>query len=99
MTESRNNHTYRDVQRLCEEQHFPDFVFRDLRHCVLTSLADSGVGTETIMKIVGHASVEMFLHYRTVKANKLDAAMARLNTTMNTQVTRRSARISNSLNN
>jgi hypothetical protein len=38
------------------------------------------VDTETIMKIVGHSSVEMFLRYRTVKAEKLDAAMSNLNT-------------------
>ncbi len=36
--------------------------------------------TETIMKIVGHSSVEMFLRYRTIKAETLDAAMTRLNT-------------------
>ena len=92
------NHTYREVQRLCEEQHIPDFVFHDLRHCAVTNLADSGVDTETIMKIVGHSSVEMFLRYRTVKADKLDAAMAQLDARINTQVTPRSARLSNSLN-
>lgn len=54
------NHTYREVQRLCDEQQIPDFVFHDLRHCAVTNLADSGVDTETIMKIVGHSSVEMF---------------------------------------
>jgi hypothetical protein len=32
------------------------------------------------MKIVGHSSVEMFLRYRTIKADKLDDAMNRLNT-------------------
>ena len=40
----------------------------------------AGVETETIMKIVGHSSVEMFLRYRTIKAETLDAAMTRLNT-------------------
>src|SRR5215831_4198156 len=74
------NHTYREVQRLCQEQGIKDFVFHDLRHCAVTNLADAGVDTETIMKIVGHSSVEMFLRYRTIKAEKLDAAMARLNT-------------------
>ena len=44
------------------------------------TLADSGVDTETIMKIVGHSSVEMFLRYRTIKAETLDAAMTRMNT-------------------
>ena len=46
----------------------------------VTNLADSGVDTETIMRIVGHSSVEMFLRYRTIKAETLDAAMTRLNT-------------------
>jgi integrase len=26
------NHTYREVQRLCQEQRIPDFLFHDLRH-------------------------------------------------------------------
>jgi integrase len=74
------SHTYREMQRLGEEQQIPDFVFHDLRHCAVTNLADAGVDTETIMKIVGHSSVEMFLLYRTIKAEKLDDAMSRLNT-------------------
>ena len=74
------SHTYRHIQRLCKEQKIGDFVFHDLRHCAVTNLADSGVDTETIMKIVGHSSVEMFLRYRTVKADRLDAAMTSLNT-------------------
>ena len=74
------SHTYRIVQELCREQEIEDFVFHDLRHCAVTNLADAGVDTETIMKIVGHSSVEMFLRYRTVKAEQLDAAMSRLNT-------------------
>jgi len=73
-------HTYRIVGSLCEEQNIPNFVFHDLRHCAVTNLADAGVDTETIMKIVGHSSVEMFLRYRTIKAEKLDAAMTSLNT-------------------
>ncbi len=74
------SHTYRILRSLCEEQQIPDFVFHDLRHCAVTNLADAGVDTETIMKIVGHSSVEMFLRYRTIKAERLDAAMNRVNT-------------------
>jgi len=37
------------------------------------------------MKIVDHSSVEMFLLYRTIKAEKLNAAM----TSLNTLITRR----------
>lgn len=80
-------HTYREVQRLCEEQKIEDFVFHDLRHCAVTNLADAGVDTETIMKIVGHSSVEMFLRYRKVRAEKLDAAMRRLDASLNTVIT------------
>ena len=76
----RINHSYRVVNDLWREQKIENFVFHDLRHCAVTNLADSGVDTETIMKIVGHSSVEMFLRYRTIKAEKLDAAMTRLNT-------------------
>jgi len=43
-----------------------DLLFHDLRHCAVTNLAVSGVDIETIMKIVGHSSVEMFLRYRTI---------------------------------
>src|SRR5262245_48214371 len=74
------SHTYREVKRLCKEQKIEDFVFHDLRHCAVTNLADLGVDTETIMKIVGHSSVEMFLRYRTIKAETLDSAMTSLNT-------------------
>lgn len=81
------NHTYREVQRLCTEQKIEDFVFHDLRHCAVTNLADAGVDTETIMKIVGHSSVEMFLRYRKVRAEKLDAAMRRLDASLNTVIT------------
>ncbi|MCH7615837.1 MAG: site-specific integrase [Nitrospinae bacterium] len=74
------NHSYRVVRELCQEQTIPDFVFHDLRHCAVTNLADAGVEVETIMKIVGHSSIEMFLRYRTIKAERLDAAMSSLNT-------------------
>jgi len=93
------SHTYREVQRLCQEQKIEDFVFHDLRHCAVTNLADEGVEIETIMQIVGHSSVEMFLRYRTVKADRLDTAMARLDARLNTSATPASSRISNSLNN
>jgi integrase len=93
------NHTYREVQQLCEQQRIKDFVFHDLRHCAVTNLADAGVDTETIMKIVGHSSVEMFLRYRTIKAERLDSAMARLDAAINTPVTPRISQSANSLTN
>jgi len=74
------NHTDRVIRQLCQDQKIENFVFHDLRHYAVTNLTDAGVDTETIMKIVGHSSVEMFLRYCTIKAEKLDAAMTRLNT-------------------
>ena len=53
-------------------------MFHDLRRCAVTNLADAGMDTETIKKIVGHSSVETFLRYRTIKAEKLDAAIPRI---------------------
>jgi integrase len=81
------SHSYRIVKRLCQEQDIPNFVFHDLRHCAVTNLADAGVETETIMKIVGHSSVEMFLRYRSIKPEKLDAAMKQLDARINTPET------------
>ena len=46
----------------------------------MSNLADAGVEIETIMKIVGHSSIEMFLRYRTMKAEKFYAAMFSFNT-------------------
>jgi len=83
----RINHTYREIQRICQEQHIENFVFHDLRHCAATNLADAGVEAETIMAITGHRSVEMYLRYRTVKPERLDAAMARLDAAVNTLIT------------
>ena len=59
----------------------------------VTNLADAGVDTETIMKIVGHSSVEVFLRYRTVKAERLDS------TIINTHVTPAKSQIAKSLTN
>lgn len=83
----RINHSYRVVQKICEVQKIENFVFHDLRHCAVTNLADAGVDTEMIMEIVGHSSVEMFLRYRKVRAEKLDIAMKRLDSALNTLIT------------
>ena len=55
-----------------------DFRFHDLRHSAVTNLRAAGVDVETIMKIAGHSSVEMFLRYRAVDEEELDAAMEKL---------------------
>ena len=44
------------------------------------NLVDMGTDVEMIMKIVSYFSIEMFLRYRTIKSEKLDATMSRLNT-------------------
>jgi hypothetical protein len=53
----------------------------------VTNLADAGVDTEMIMKIVGHSSVEMFLRCRTIKAERLNSATARLDAAINSPAT------------
>jgi integrase len=72
------DHTYRVVQDLCRELRIEDFRFHDLRHSAVTNLRAAGVDVETIMKIVGHSSVEMFLRYRAVDEEELNAAMEKL---------------------
>jgi len=81
----RITHSYRTMKEVCEAAKIENFVFHDLRHCAVTNLADAGVDIETIMKIVGHSSVEMFLRYRAVKPEKLDVAMNTLNTYLTRQ--------------
>jgi hypothetical protein len=49
-------------------------------------LADAGVNTETIMKIVGHSSVEMFIRYRTVKARAVGLCYGKARAAINTPV-------------
>ena len=50
-------------------------------------ISPAGVEADPIMSITGHRSVEMYLRYRTVKPERLDAAMARLDATVNTVIT------------
>ena len=42
------------------------------------NLVDMGTDVEMIMKIVSYFSIEMFLRYRTIKSEKLDATMSPL---------------------
>jgi integrase len=42
---------------------FPGFRFHDLRHCAITSLAESGAADATIMGIAGHVSRKMLERY------------------------------------
>lgn len=42
---------------------------------------------ETIMAITGHRSIAMYLRYRSVRPERLDVAMARLDAATNTLIT------------
>ena len=77
---NRITHSYRTMQKVCRVAKVENFRYHDLRHGAVTNLADAGVDIEIIMAVVGHASVEMFLRYRTIKAEVLDAAMLKLDT-------------------
>ncbi len=68
------------MQAVYKAAQVKNFVFHDLRHCAVTNRADTGVDSETIVKIVDHSSMEMFLRYRKVKTEKLDATMDTCNT-------------------
>ena len=41
---------------LTKKAGLPGFRFHDLRHCAITSLAESGASDSTIMAIAGHVS-------------------------------------------
>ena len=45
----------------------PTFRFHDLRHCAITSLAESGAADSTIMAIAGHVSPKMLERYSHVR--------------------------------
>jgi len=81
------DHTCRIVQGLCEQVNISDFRFHDLKHCAATNLADAGVDAETIIAITGHRSIEMYLRYRSVRPERLDAAMAKLDAAVNALIT------------
>ena len=76
----RITHSYRVMQAVCLTAKVENFRFHDLRHGAVTNMADAGIDIETIMAIVGHSSVEMYLRYRKVKDEVLDAAMLKLDT-------------------
>ena len=54
--------------------------WHDNRHTLITELAESGAGDETIMQIAGHVSRKMLRHYSHIRMNAkraaLDAALA-----------------------
>jgi integrase len=54
--------------------------WHDNRHTLITELAESGAGDETIMEIAGHVDRQMLRHYSHIrmkaKRAALDAALA-----------------------
>ena len=54
------------------------FRFHDLRHCAITSLAESGAADSTIMAIAGHVSRRMLERYWHVRVEAKRTAMEAL---------------------
>jgi integrase len=54
------------------------FRFHDLRHCAITSLAESGASDSTIMAIAGHVSRRMLERYSHVRMEAKRKAMESL---------------------
>jgi integrase len=52
---------------LTRKARLPGFRFHDLRHCAITSLAESGASDSTIMAIAGHVSRRMLERYSHVR--------------------------------
>ena len=52
---------------LTKKAGLPGFRFHDLRHCVITSLAESGAPDSVIMGIAGHVSRRMLERYSHVR--------------------------------
>lgn len=52
---------------LTKKAGLPGFRFHDLRHCAITSLAESGASDSTVMAIAGHVSRRMLERYSHVR--------------------------------
>ena len=60
---------------LTKKAGLPGFRFHDLRHCAITSLAESGASDSTIMSIAGHVSRKMLERYSHVRMEAKRTAM------------------------
>jgi integrase len=60
---------------LTKKAGLPGFRFHDLRHCAITSLAESGTADSTIMAIAGHVSRKMLERYNHVRMEAKRTAM------------------------
>jgi integrase len=60
---------------LTKQAGLPGFRFHDLRHCAITSLAESGASDSTVMAIAGHVSRKMLERYSHVRMEAKRKAM------------------------
>ncbi len=76
---SRHLNSWRSAWRtLTKKAGLPGFRFHDLRHCAITSLAESGASDSTIMAIAGHVSRRMLERYSHVRMEAKRAALETL---------------------
>jgi integrase len=76
---SRHINSWRTAWRsLTTKAGLPGFRFHDLRHCAITSLAESGAADSTIMAIAGHVSRKMLERYSHVRMEAKRTAMETL---------------------
>jgi integrase len=76
---TRHIHSWRTAWRsLTKKAGLPGFRFHDLRHCAITSLAESGASDSTIMAIAGHVSRRMLERYSHVRMEAKRVAMEAL---------------------
>jgi len=76
---TKHVNSWRSVWRtLTKKAGLPGFRFHDLRHCAITSLAESGASDSTIMAIAGHVSRRMLERYSHVRMEAKRAAVESL---------------------
>jgi integrase len=76
---TRHINSWRTAWRsLTKKAGLPGFRFHDLRHCAITSLAESGAADSTIMAIAGHVSRRMLERYSHVRMEAKRTAMESL---------------------
>jgi integrase len=76
---TRHINSWRTAWRsLTKKAGLPGFRFHDLRHCAITSLAESGAADSTIMAIAGHVSRRMLERYSHVRMEAKRIAMETL---------------------
>ena len=76
---TRHLNSWRTAWRtLTKKAGLPGFRFHDLRHCAITSLAESGASDSTTMAIAGHVSRRMLERYSHVRLEAKRTALETL---------------------